>query len=80
MRRWAGIVREGLNSAQRIWSPAQLVRVRAWPAGEEKQRQEPATGWVNVVDAVALELNERPRQTLGFKSPSQALDRLNPQA
>jgi IS30 family transposase len=24
-------------------------------------------------DAVALELNERPRQTLGFKTPSQAL-------
>jgi IS30 family transposase len=24
-------------------------------------------------DAIALELNERPRQTLGFKSPSQAL-------
>jgi IS30 family transposase len=25
-------------------------------------------------DAIALELNERPRQTLGFKTPSQALD------
>ena len=24
-------------------------------------------------DAIALELNQRPRQTLGFKSPSQAL-------
>ena len=24
-------------------------------------------------DAIALELNERPRQTLGFKTPSQAL-------
>ena len=27
----------------------------------------------NDFDAIALELNERPRQTLGFKSPSQAL-------
>ena len=26
------------------------------------------------LDAVAAELNDRPRQTLGFKSPSQALD------
>jgi IS30 family transposase len=25
------------------------------------------------LDAIALELNERPRQTLGFKTPSQAL-------
>jgi hypothetical protein len=24
-------------------------------------------------DAIALELNERPRQTLGYRSPSQAL-------
>ena len=24
-------------------------------------------------DAIALELNERPRQTLGFKTPSQAM-------
>jgi IS30 family transposase len=26
------------------------------------------------LDAIAQELNERPRQTLGFKTPSQALD------
>ena len=25
------------------------------------------------LDAIALELNDRPRQTLGFKTPSQAL-------
>ena len=26
-----------------------------------------------LADAIALELNERPRQTLGFKTPSQAM-------
>jgi IS30 family transposase len=31
----------------------------------------------NDLDAIALEFNDRPRQTLGFKTPSQALGRVS---
>jgi hypothetical protein len=52
---------------------SRLIAVPAPEASSTRWRLDLRTLTQADFDAIAQELNERPRQTLGFKTPSQAL-------
>jgi IS30 family transposase len=61
------VTRAALGSAAPTRTPTALLR-QYLPKGADLRQLDQAA-----LDAIAAELNGRPRQTLGFKTPSQAL-------